>query len=904
MVADPLIGCQLANYRLERVLGRGGMAQVYYGRDVKLERPVAVKVIDARYRGSRAYAERFVREAQAVARLHHEHILQVYYADEQDGLYFFAMEYIEGLDLAALLSRYAEAGELLPQEEILRIGRAIAQALDYAHAQGVIHRDVKPGNVIVSRKGRVVLADFGLALDVEQGSVGEVFGSSHYIAPEQARRSADAVPQSDLYSLGVILYEMLTGVLPFDDPSPTSVAVQHILRPPPPPREINPGLNAQTEAVLLKALHKTPAGRFQSGAALLDALEEALAQGPPPEATGALPHSSIPVAQQVAQALQTEAPPSVLSAMRFAEPPVPETDDLIGRQLDEYRLEALLGRGGMARIYRALDVRLKRQVAIKVIDAPFRADSDYVARFEREARAIARLEHPNIVGLYRYGECEGLLYIAMQYVEGEDLRSLLTRHRQAGEVLPLEEVIRILGQVCQALDYAHAQGIIHRDVKPSNIMLDEQGQAILTDFGLALLTEAGTRGEIFGTPHYMAPEQAISSAGAIPQSDLYASGVILYEALTGRLPFDAEEPVAIALKHMTEAPPPLRSLRPEISPQVEAVVLKSLAKEPADRYPSGQALIEALERAARGEERPADLPPPPPPARRPLPPIPAAVTTPPPLQAAPPTRPQLPSRIAPARRRLLLSLGLVAALLLLLLAAVGLHLRGYVVLPGLPGRAPTATPTRPAHPTSATFTPVPTSSPQTPSPPPTQPTGPIIVPVSPPPTTAGRPTISPTRPPASPMPTRKPPPPAPTSLPTAGPVTFQVQVWRSEDEGIFLVNRTAAPLPLGLLRLGDGESAVRGGEWGLPFLGQGECVAVWKDRKEPEPPEGLSCNLEGERLFREKKARFWEREFALYYGGARIGLCKRETDICAFRLTIPAGGLRFFPWIEKAGGGP
>jgi hypothetical protein len=251
MTDDPLVGRQLANFRIERVLGRGGMAQVYFGQDVKLKRSVAIKVIDARYRGNPVYAKRFVREAQAVATWRHENITQVYYADE----------------------------ELMPHADVLRIGRAIASALDYAHQKGVIHRDVKPSNVLVARDGRVVLGDFGLALDIQQGSMGDVFGTAHYIAPEQARRSSDAVPQSDVYSLGVILYEMLTGVVPFDDPSPTTVAIQHITLQPPSPRELNPDLSARVEAVLLKALSKSPQERYPAGGELMAALESALQAG-------------------------------------------------------------------------------------------------------------------------------------------------------------------------------------------------------------------------------------------------------------------------------------------------------------------------------------------------------------------------------------------------------------------------------------------------------------------------------------------------------------------------------------------------------------------------------------------------------------------------------------------------
>ena len=277
-MANPLIGRQLSNYRIERVIGRGGMATVYYGWDTSLERPVAVKVVDTRFRDNPAYAQRFVQEARTVATWRHDNILQVFYAGQEDAFSYFAMEFVDGPDLGLVMRQYVNEGELMPPEDVLRLGDAIAAALDYAHARNIIHRDVKPSNVMVAKDGRIVLTDFGLALNIQQGSIGEIFGTPHYIAPEQARNSAMAVPQSDLYALGVILYEMLTGVVPFDDPSPTSVALQHITQPPPNPREINPRLNEATETVLLKTLSKQPDGRYQTGTQLMAALAEALAQ--------------------------------------------------------------------------------------------------------------------------------------------------------------------------------------------------------------------------------------------------------------------------------------------------------------------------------------------------------------------------------------------------------------------------------------------------------------------------------------------------------------------------------------------------------------------------------------------------------------------------------------------------
>jgi serine/threonine protein kinase len=275
-------------------------------------------------------------------------------------------------------------------------------------------------------------------------------------------------------------------------------------------------------------------------------------------------------------------------------------DPMIGKKLGDYVIVDVLGHGGMARVYRGIDKKLNRYAAVKVIDAhlvPETEEEEYRQRFQNEARSIARLTHPNIVGIYQFDQAGTTYYMAMQFIDGRDLRWLLkTRAKEKSKLAPME-MLRILWDVASALDYAHEQGVIHRDIKPSNIMVMANGHAVLTDFGLALNQSEGTIGNTFGSAHYIAPEQAVSSANAIAQSDLYSLGVVLYEMLTGRVPFDDASAMSVALKHLNEQPPPPSQFVPDIPPPVEQVVMKALNKDPKDRFATGMSMVRALEAA-------------------------------------------------------------------------------------------------------------------------------------------------------------------------------------------------------------------------------------------------------------------------------------------------------------------
>lgn len=273
------------------------------------------------------------------------------------------------------------------------------------------------------------------------------------------------------------------------------------------------------------------------------------------------------------------------------------TDPFIGHRLGDYKIVDILGRGGMARVYRGFDERLNRYAAVKVIDAALLSggEDEYRLRFLREARAIATLDHPAIVSVYQFGEFEGLYYMAMKFIEGRDLGQILKE--DGGASLTSAGILRIVRDVAGALDYAHAAGVIHRDVKPSNIMVTKDGHGILTDFGLALSVPEGSIGNTFGSAHYIAPEQAISSAQAVAQSDLYSLGVVIYQMFTGRVPFDDPSAMTVALKHLSDPPPPPRTFNPNITMEVERIILRMLEKEIENRYESGAQLVYALEAA-------------------------------------------------------------------------------------------------------------------------------------------------------------------------------------------------------------------------------------------------------------------------------------------------------------------
>ncbi len=370
-------------------------------------------------------------------------------------------------------------------------------------------------------------------------------------------------------------------------------------------------------------------------------------------------------------------------------PPFSNQGTLIGKMLGDYELLELLTSGGMARIYKGIDPRLQRYAAVKVLMGELLdSDDSLTERFQREARAIARLDHQGIVPVFQTGEQDGYYFMAMRLIEGNDLADEVTSLRRLGQQMPPLRAIHILQQVAEALDYAHGEGIVHRDIKPSNILLTKDDRAYLTDFGLALWQSVDkTMGTAFGTPRYIAPEQALASEKAVPQSDVYALAVILYEILTGDMLFRADTPMQIALSHISDTPTPPRSINPLIPQAVEDEVLKALSKDPRTRHETAGEFIRTVKAGYTDSALSKTSTTPPPGAKQNLgkppvnvpPPIPPKPITPfkgGPSIPRPKTETQTMSQIAPelrealrqegSRRSILLGGGVVAGLMLLI----------------------------------------------------------------------------------------------------------------------------------------------------------------------------------------------------------------------------------------------
>jgi len=534
---------RIGRYALRRRLGQGAMGTVYSAYDEQLERSVALKFLHPRLLGHAGARARLLREARAMARLSHIHVVPIYDAFETQGELCIVMEELAGGTLASWLHEPRE------WRAIVQMFICAAEGLAAAHGLGVVHRDFKPTNVLLDRSGTPKVADFGLALDLSGTEPmtltpdDAVLGTPRYVAPEVIE-GTKAQAWSDQYSLCVALREALC---------PGGRALElHALR----RGDCEMSGPPSIRWVVERGLANNPEDRWSGVAELVDQLREAL------ESAAA----RLPSGPQGREAPSGPQAPSSL----------PE---------DKYEFLDIVGRGGSGTVYRARHRQLDKIVAVKVLHED--ANATKHARFVREAKITAGLAHDNIVAVTDSANpMGGLPYIEMEFVAGDDLSTVLERFGP----LPWPWVRDVALQVCRALAVAHAAGVVHRDIKPTNCRRLPDGRVKVLDFGIAQLCDHDEvkltkTGVSIGTPAYMAPEQ-LDGGPCDARVDIYGLAAVIYELLTGQRPHPQGTTRSIIAAKVSGRPPAPSTLAPRIPASVDALILKALAIEPDDRFSS------------------------------------------------------------------------------------------------------------------------------------------------------------------------------------------------------------------------------------------------------------------------------------------------------------------------------
>jgi serine/threonine protein kinase len=562
---------QVPGYEVLDLIAAGGMGVVYKARQLSLDRVVALKMLLAGAFAGPDELARFRKEAQAVAHLEHPHIVRIYDFGTCSGVPYFSMEFVEGGSLKQQL-----AAGLPSPREAAALTATLARAIHYAHQHGIVHRDLKPANILLRGPGLPLITDFGLAkrLDATGDSTasGALMGTAPYMAPEQASgKNREITPATDVWALGTILYELLTGKPPFEGTSHLDILVQVVGSEPQPPSARRSGVPQVLEAICLQCLHKESVRRYPTALALAEDLERFLT-GETPEA------SQMPEWERHAQWAQKAG----------------------------YEILEVLSYGLSGSVYKARQVGLDRVVALKIMPSGGSTPPDLSA-FRREAQTIASLQHPNIVQVHDAGHLGGLPFFSMEHLDGGTLAAWC-----ADRLPPPREAAALVQSLASAAHHAHRRGIIHRGLKPSNIMLSADGRAKIAGFRTAQLSLGAGAGSgqkpARRVVAYQAPELLAGTSEGTVATDVYSLGVILYFLLTGDAPFVGDTLGETARLICDQPPTPPRQVRPEVPRELETICLRCLEKDPSRRYASAADLATALDHFLHQAATPVSAP--------------------------------------------------------------------------------------------------------------------------------------------------------------------------------------------------------------------------------------------------------------------------------------------------------
>ncbi len=589
--SHPLIGRIIAErFQITSFIGDGRVAQVFCAQQDEEPRHVALKVVLPTLCADPDVVGRFLFAAEKCKRLQHAGVVPTHAAGEDRDVLYLATDLVMGESLRSAV----DARGPLAERDALRVTSEICRALEYALLQGVLHRNLRPSNVLLTQRSDAPEREIVQLCDFAMGDVVEVLRARDpYAAPELVRGETGD-PRADVYAVGALLFELLSGRShrrEMGAGAAQAVArerAEHAQRPAP--------VRSALLQMLAQMLAPSPAHRYDSVRELAVDLAEL-------EARPSSVPAEAPETWADRDANATPPRPNVVVRQQAAEREL----GLVGRTLDErFYVASFMRSGGMAHLFHATSVSDGARIVIKVLHPRLADEPGLVKRFAREARLAAELVHPHIIEIVHVGE----LFFAMELLTGEDLSRRL---RQRGR-LPEAHAAQIAIEVADALDYAHGRDVVHRDIKPANIMIcsaAERERVKLLDFGIAKLVENTqgrivsadlTRnrsaltsvGDLVGTPRYMSPEQG-RAEGIDRRSDLYSLGVVLYEMVTGVAPFDGETALQIIARHVQEAPMPPSALAPDLDGELERLILQLLAKDPAARPASAREVKMRLE---------------------------------------------------------------------------------------------------------------------------------------------------------------------------------------------------------------------------------------------------------------------------------------------------------------------
>lgn len=629
---------KLGNYTLLHRLARGGMAEVFLARvdgPMGFAKKCVVKRILPQLTDDPRFVEMFLAEAKLAAQLSHPNVVHVFDFGHADGQYYLAMELIEGVNARELRREYAQAHGHLDLALAARLTAMAAEGLHYAHELrsehgeflNLVHRDVSPDNILVSHAGAVKIVDFGIAKVISMASLtlsGTVKGKVAYMSPEQlAAEPLDR--RADLYSLGVVLFELVTGRLPFDSVT-EHAAIETIMSSRPFPRAstIRPDCPRALDAIIARCIEKRRGDRYETCADVQTELEFFVASAGAPKGTRDLAAVVEEVrARRNALTEAVEDPPTE-PRVDTSNPTTPARPMHLRKQLGEafgpYRLLGPLASGGMAELLLAVrgdDASFQQTFAVKRVHPHFTDTEEFVRLFTNEAKLNVRLEHPNIVRVTDFGDVEGQLYLAMEYLPGEDLSHVLREVRRRELQIPIDIALTWCAGIGDGLAHAHRMTdvdgtplhLIHRDVSPSNVVVTYQGATKLVDFGVARVASVGSTtktGSVRGKPAYIAPE-CFEGKPFDSRIDVWSLGCVAWELLAGRRLFTAPDDAALIGAVLAGPIPRLDEITTTVDSKLADIVQRALERSPERRFQTADefsAAIDAYLARQRGRATP------------------------------------------------------------------------------------------------------------------------------------------------------------------------------------------------------------------------------------------------------------------------------------------------------------